>query len=229
MGFAGFGPRRRDYSSGVGVDLHGMAGNNWLIAGIIVDNPTGAWLKISSIGDFVPPYTQGWSRPVIPGASAIDVTFETQGPAGSASDFIGDDINITILDEPVETSNGQSIAAPGTPISIIATFIDINSALRDNTIIDNIQADQRIRLWGWEATPWVLSAAGEVARLTLTNAATGISICGAKFRMDDDSVQRLYPGGIPWPTGVGLNCRTLGLLAGVSQALLNVYYTEEAA
>lgn len=197
-------PRRHEYSSDVGVDLIGCAGNGWLISGIVIDNPTGAWLKVSGINDYVPPYTQGWARPVVPAAIAIDVVFTAQGPAGSASDFIGDPIDVTVLDLAVETSNGQAIAPPGLSMTVDGVQLATDAvANTDNTTtvlpsLVGVADDQRYRVW---KVVFAANAANHAAHNWLAR-------FGAPTWLADDYIKLSGPyptaGEIEIPGGVAL-------------------------
>lgn len=221
-------PRRRDFSSNVGVDLIGIAGNGWFINGIIVDNPTGAWLKISGINDFVPPYTQGWSRPVTPAAIAIDITFESIGPGGSSSDLVGEPISVTIIDQTIEVSNGQPIAPPGISINVTSAFVNFTNVSSQVAFLAAPDPDRRYRIWGWESMAWAPIGAGGWCRIALVHG-VGLTISAMRYLMDSGGDQRIFFGGFPWPSGTSIDLHGTTSLAGNSSIMVAVHYTEEAA
>lgn len=101
---------QREYLTPVGVDLIGIVGPTWQIAGIRVDNPTGSWLTIDNLGEFVPPYTIGWATTCVPTRLRVNVRF-TNSPSGQVSDPRGPAVRVVLQDTPATPSVG--IIAPG--------------------------------------------------------------------------------------------------------------------
>lgn len=89
----------------LGQNLESFAAGAFQIGGIIVDNPTGSWLYIPNIREYVQPYTQGWQRPISPTTATITVRF-ADSPSGSQSTLVGKPVTVTVSDEPVAASNG---------------------------------------------------------------------------------------------------------------------------
>jgi hypothetical protein len=100
----------RIYRSPVGTDLNGITGIGWQIAGIRIDNPSGSWLLVSGIDQYVPPYRLGWEYPVTPQASSLDVRF-TDSPSGSESVNEGDPITVTVYDSSIPPNQGFASGA----------------------------------------------------------------------------------------------------------------------
>lgn len=73
--------------------------------GIIIDNPSGSWLRLYPTFDYIPPYTLQWSRAFDGGVSSLRVMVEN-GPAGQLSSTEGDDVTVYLDSHPVSTSAG---------------------------------------------------------------------------------------------------------------------------
>lgn len=83
--------------------------------GIVIDNPSGSWLTVFPLYDFVPPYTIGWARDFPMSIASATVRY-TDGPSGQISTQQGDPMSIALDTDPVGSSDGSP--APG------ATFIE---------------------------------------------------------------------------------------------------------
>ena len=73
---------RRTIQTPVGTDVVSAAIQAGQIEGIRIDNPSGSWLLVSGIDQYVPPYRSGWQYPVSPSQSSISVRF-VDSPSGS--------------------------------------------------------------------------------------------------------------------------------------------------
>ncbi len=78
---------------------------NQQIRGITIDNPSGSWLRVTGIEDFVPPFTMGWGANVNPARLTVDVLF-ADSPSGTASQLIGNMPVVTLYDYAVPASGG---------------------------------------------------------------------------------------------------------------------------
>lgn len=78
------------------------------IRGVLIDNPSGAWLLLMPTRDYIPPYTIGFSRSFEGGHASIDILFPSAGPAGEVTTFAGDPPLVVLDDEPVGNSVGAS-------------------------------------------------------------------------------------------------------------------------
>jgi hypothetical protein len=105
------------YRMTLGVDLVSASGLAWEVAGINIDNPSGSWLLVKGIEQYVPPYTNGWQYPLIPQQASVTVRF-VDSPSGSQSSLIGDPPVVTLYNEPVGPSQGFPSGA-GARVSIV--------------------------------------------------------------------------------------------------------------
>jgi hypothetical protein len=86
--------------------------------GIVIDNPSGSWLTVYPIGDFVPPYTLQWTRDFPYSIASATVRY-TNGPSDQPSSQEGEPMTVWLDSEPVGASNG--IAAPGAAFRPLST------------------------------------------------------------------------------------------------------------
>lgn len=104
----------------VGVDL--VSWNpGFQIAGIEVNNPSGSWLLLSGINQYIPPYRAGWKFSLSPAQAAIDLSF-VDSPSGSLSVLAGPDVVVTLYDEQIGTSEGVTTGA-GSKVSTIPPLL----------------------------------------------------------------------------------------------------------
>lgn len=83
-----------------------------LIAGIIIDNPSGAWLTLTIGGAVyrIAPYTLRWVKRIDPPVLTLaSMTFDATGPAGQVSTRQGDQATITLLDGPPDAPDTSFI------------------------------------------------------------------------------------------------------------------------
>lgn len=123
--------------------------------GIVIDNPSGSWLTVYPLHDFVPPYTLQWSRDFPYSVASATVRY-TPGPAGQPSTIEGDPIIVWLDSERVGASNG--VSAPGaafrpvtTPtLDVLSEALHIGHGIDTTTLI--LAADVvgvRIRIYGF--------------------------------------------------------------------------------
>jgi hypothetical protein len=124
----------------VGQDLRDASlGNSRFIQGIVIDNPSGSWLRVTGIEQYVPPYTVGWSYPVVPAAASLDVLF-TDSPSGSPSELVGNPVTVNLYDELVPNHPGELSGALGNqepgiaPISVVEVGIITQGSVYTNLI-----------------------------------------------------------------------------------------------
>lgn len=86
--------------------------------GIVIDNPSGSWLTVYPIADFVPPYTLQWTRDFPWGIASATVRY-TNGPAEQPSSIEGDPMTVWLDSDPVGASNG--ISTPGSAFRPLST------------------------------------------------------------------------------------------------------------
>lgn len=95
------------------------------ILGVVVDNPTGGWLYIVELRDYVPPYTLQWSRDLEYAGSAISVVYGS-APSGQVSTNQGDPYTVTL-------DSGTVGASAGVPSSYIQQFTQSKILLCSHT------------------------------------------------------------------------------------------------
>lgn len=103
-------PAMREFTLPVGTDLIAAALSGTDIAGIRVDNPSGSWLRVTGIEQYVPPYTAGWTTPVVPNAASISVLFAAS-PSGTPSAEVGEPVTVTLYDISIGSSPGYPTGA----------------------------------------------------------------------------------------------------------------------
>lgn len=96
----------------VGENIESWA-ENWQIASVRVDNPSGAWLQILPLNEYVPPYTNGWIRSFIPSTLNITIRSAISSPSGSLSQFVGNPATVTIYDVAQANSEGSGTSPTG--------------------------------------------------------------------------------------------------------------------
>ena len=80
--------------------------NAWEIASVVVDNPSGSWLLLST-GDYIPPYTLGWALSFRVLLGSVDVLYRN-GPAGQISSIAGDAPTVYLSSDFVGDSPGRA-------------------------------------------------------------------------------------------------------------------------
>ncbi len=122
----------REFTTPVGTDLVAIALSGEHIAGIQIDNPSGSWLRVTGIEQYVPPYVTGWGYPVSPIAASLSVLFTTS-PSGTPSELVGGPVVVRLYGEPVPASAGQAsgaeqsqspVGATAKIASVVATAIE---------------------------------------------------------------------------------------------------------
>lgn len=142
---------QRDFYLTLGQDLVSATGNNWQIAGIAIDNPSGSWLLVEGINQTVPPYVKGWTYPVTPSQLNISVRF-VDSPSGSLSQLVGGQPHVILYDQPVPISAGFPSGA-GARVTIVPRFKTIAGLVVTNgppgtTILTATGVDIVIRVLG---------------------------------------------------------------------------------
>jgi hypothetical protein len=131
-----------------GIALRGGAG----VLGVLIDNPSGAWLRVMPRGDYVPPYTMGWSRGLDVASASIDV-LSGQAPAGQVTTTKGDPWSVTLYDTQASTSDGGSTQFTGNtnPTQAVAgitvTLQSANAYFSRVPVIAPPPANQRVRVF----------------------------------------------------------------------------------
>lgn len=89
----------------VGTDIVDTSGYTWQIAGIEIDNPSGSWLRITGIDQYVPPYTIGWAFPISPSQMSISILF-VDSPSGTPSQLSGSPVTVRLHSIPIPANPG---------------------------------------------------------------------------------------------------------------------------
>lgn len=123
---------------------------------IVIDNPSGSWLSVFPLHDFVPPYTLQWSRDFPYSIASATVRY-TAGPADQPSTLEGDPITAWLDSERVGASEG--VSAPGanfrpltTPtLDVVVQAQHLNSfAIQTNSLILAASVvGLRVRIYGF--------------------------------------------------------------------------------
>jgi hypothetical protein len=117
---------KRPYTANPGTNLISISlFNATPIKGVVVDNPSGGWLYIVELNDFVPPYTMAWARDLEYAGSALTIRYAI-APATQVSTQFGDPYTVTLYSDPVG-------ASAGVPSQFIDQFNPIKLAFLTHT------------------------------------------------------------------------------------------------
>lgn len=135
-------------SASVGRDIIGIQ-PGWLIAGLVVDNPSGSWLTLDlPYGPaFIPPYTLGFATAIAPAAQVIGVRYTT-GPTDLVSSTAGDPFVVYVFDNPVANNAGTPFITPAPEAQFFSgTFTTLDNAVPSaSVIIPAPSATSRVRI-----------------------------------------------------------------------------------
>lgn len=114
------------YRMALGTDLESATIPAYQIAGIVIDNPSGSWLRVSGVEKYVPPYTNQWSYPCSPKLASVSVRF-VDSPSGSQSVLVGLPPIVTLYNVGVPayagTPSGAGARVATTPLYESAFFV----------------------------------------------------------------------------------------------------------
>lgn len=123
------------------------------IRGVIVDNPSGSWVKLTGTGlDFEPyiqPYTLAWSVSLLPSVLEIGAAYVV-GPTGQDESTAGSPIVVYLFEEQVPSSGGSQFVTPAPEtvqpqaVTIIALSTGVAAAVEFEP---GIGATRRFRLF----------------------------------------------------------------------------------
>jgi len=128
----------------LGLQLRGGA----LIRGLIVDNPSGQWLRVYPDGDYVAPYTMGWSLSWRVGRATVDIK-SGEAPAGQINTLQGDPFSATLYEDEVGSSPGSQDPAfitQFTPILSASASFQVSSLVNNTTTLVAAIANKRFRV-----------------------------------------------------------------------------------
>lgn len=119
---------QRQYTLQLGSDLVGATiAANTQIGGMQVDNPSGSWLHVEVVDQYVPPFTLGWQLILLPTQLAVTIRF-TNSPSGTPSKLTGSPVVVTLSDMPLGQSQGFPSGAAQSE-SPIGAFLFSGSAV----------------------------------------------------------------------------------------------------
>src|ERR1035437_3418755 len=108
----------------------------WLISGYAVDNLSGSWLYNPATGQWIAPYTLGFTSALRPAVLSLLVQYAAVGPGGQASSTLGTPFSVTMYDSPILNNPGTAFLNPdGSPLTAISVitklplFVEIGSAI----------------------------------------------------------------------------------------------------
>lgn len=122
------------------------------VRGILIDNPSGAWLLLRTTGDYIAPYTIGFARSFDTGHASVAIEFPSSGPAGQVTTLAGDRPRVILSSEPVGNSSGasaegRSFVEQFTPVltASVGQTVPTSTGIQNQTAIAAV-ANRRIRI-----------------------------------------------------------------------------------
>lgn len=106
-----------DDNQGGGIGAMTLPGTR--IRGVIVDNPSGSWVKLDGIGlgfqPYIAPYTLAWSVSLLPSVNELSAAY-VDGPTGQVSTSAGAPLVVYVFESQVPSSPGSNFqtAPPAT-------------------------------------------------------------------------------------------------------------------
>src|ERR1035437_5809485 len=76
-------------------------GPGFFIRGYAVDNLSGYWLYNPATGQYIAPYTLGFTSALRPAVSSLTVQYVSIGPGGQLSAVAGTPFDLTVYDAPI--------------------------------------------------------------------------------------------------------------------------------
>lgn len=120
------------------------------IRGARIDNPSGSWLYIPEITDYVPPYTFGWQRNITNGILKFSVIFR-DGPAGQLSTLAGNAPELDIYDVQIPDAEGVPFQSRQEQPEIRAVQASVDMTAASGNVTTNLlggSSTQRVRVFG---------------------------------------------------------------------------------
>jgi hypothetical protein len=199
------------------------------IRGVIVDNPSGSWVKLDGIGlgfqPYIQPYTLAWSVSVLPSIDELSASY-VPGPIGQPSTNAGSPLVVYVFEAQVPSSGGSTFQ-PQTTEQSIATVSYVATSGTVTAVHIPAVANQRIRLISLKLTLAFTVAAG-IANDTSTRAGVFSTAAGITLAQLDVGPGQLsddlgFGNGIPLPVSDSLSV-TLATLWGRSFVYLSAIY-----
>ncbi len=128
------------------------------IRGVLIDNPSGAWLMLRTTNEFIPPYTIGFARSFEYGHTSIAIEWAATGPAGQISTLAGEAAAVQLFSDPVGNSSGNSSGGKSfieqfTPViySFDQAFVVTSVGLQNQVMFPPV-ANKRYRIFTIDVT-----------------------------------------------------------------------------
>jgi hypothetical protein len=204
---------KRPYTANPGVNLVSISLFNATgIKGVEVDNPSGGWLYIVELKDYVPPYTLAWARTLEYTGTSLNVNYGIS-PAGQVSTTQGDPYTVTLYDEPITDSAG--VPAPGQFISNFTppTGVFSNAANVNTNSIFSVQiapavAGRRYRVTSFGVTRWSQGTTNAIDSPFWVELATDAAGNNPKYRrgiaQNEKGIGEAWAPGLDFEVGLAL-------------------------
>src|ERR1035437_4447783 len=106
----------------------------WLIRGYAVDNLSGSWLYNPATGQWIAPYTLGFTSALRPAVLSLLVQYAAVGPGRQASSTLGTPFSVTMYDSPILNNPGTAFLNPdGTALTAVSIFTNIPQYIQSAT------------------------------------------------------------------------------------------------
>ena len=91
------------------------------IRGVIVDNPSGSWVKLDGVGlgfqPYIAPYTMAWSVSLLPSVTELSAVY-VDGPIGQSSSNTGAPLVVYLFETQVPSSPGSAFVVSSAPVRV---------------------------------------------------------------------------------------------------------------
>lgn len=188
-----------------------------LIAGLVVDNPSGSWLTIVIGGAtyFVSPYQLRWVKRIDPPVTSLTSLSFTNGPASQVSTKQGDQVTLTLLDQEPD-SKDTSFIQGFTPVitGALSAAMSLSTAMVGQQVPNLVAtANKRWRILTVYAalksqfsTPPSTLDSYDSGLYWLVYASTDANYRAGEGRLNPykPTDDRTYPMGMDFPIGAGV-------------------------
>jgi hypothetical protein len=113
---------------------------SWEIATIQVDNPTGRWLYVEPLSDYIAPYTIGVKRELRPRTASVMLTYADAPAGGSANLDVGEVIVVTIYDQWLGEDSGLTYKIATDTDKIVTAIRSLRDGWGDLALEEDIHA-----------------------------------------------------------------------------------------
>lgn len=202
------------------------------IRGVIVDNPSGSWVKLDGPGlgfqPYIAPYTLAWAVSLLPSVDEIIATY-TVGPVGQPSSLAGAPLVVYLFEAQVPSSAGStfSIASGLTQISTVGVLAV--AATQQQQLVAAV-ASQRISVlsvavgYDWAAgnrASYQYEIPVLVQPYPFGSPGSGLAVINVNPQQP--SIETVYPGGLSLAPGVALYA-ALTALWGATPIVITALY-----